>query len=182
VNADLEAYIGALGVMFENVQEMVSDGKGSPSWSQIFDSDNAPTDALGWLAQWVGVDLDRRSSFEADDVYWSRQRAKIKAHLGFERGSLGAIRAAAQLWLTGSKTVFIQERDGTAYTLTVITRTAETPDPDAVLRELLKQKPAGIILNYVVAAGRTFVETTALGRTFAGSTTAWPTFDNRRGA
>lgn len=83
--------------------------------------------------------------------------------------------------LTGNKTIFFEERSTSAYTITVITRTTETPDSDAVLRALMTQKPAGIILTYVTTAGRTFAETTALGHTFATSLTTWPTFNNRRG-
>jgi hypothetical protein len=182
MNQDFETYIGALGTMFENVEQLVRDGQGSPPWQVVFDPDNAPNNTLTWLAQWVGVELERQSSFENDEQFYARQRERIKAHLGFDRGSAKAMRAAASLYLTGNKQVFFRERDGDAYTLTVITRIDETPDPDAVLRELMRLKPAGIVLNFLVTTGRTFEETTALGQTFATSTTTWPTFNDREGA
>jgi hypothetical protein len=181
MNEDFQNYVSAIGQMFEPAEKAARDNKGSPPWSMMFNPDTAPTYALAWLGQFVGVELDIRSQFESDDDYWSRQRQRIKNHLGFARGSLDAIKAAAGLYLTGNKTVFIQERDSSAYHLTIITRTSETPDSDKVLREILKQKPAGIVLDYVVVAGRTFRETTATGNTFNDSAAEWPTFNDRKG-
>lgn len=181
MNEDLQNYLSAIGRMFEPAETAARDNKGNPPWSMMFDPDNAPTYALAWLGQFVGVELDIRSQFESDADYWARQRQRIKSHLGFARGSLPAIEAAAGLYLTDNKTVFIQERDGSAYHITIITRTAETPDSDKVLREILRQKPAGITLDYVVVAGRTFRETTATGNTFDDSGVEWATFNDRRG-
>jgi hypothetical protein len=64
--------------------------------------------------------------------------------------------AAAQLHLTGTKTVFFRERYGGAYRLQVLTYLSQTPDSTLVLKELMAQKPAGIILTYTVLAGQDY--------------------------
>lgn len=143
----LLAYSRALGAMFEEVNWYAGETDTEPGWSRLANIDTAPPKALGWLAQFVGVRLDPA----LDDA---AQRARIRATDGFKRGTVGAIAAAAQQYLTGAKTVLIRERDGDPYALTVVTYTAETPDEDAVRAALLAQKPAGIILTYVVEAGQ----------------------------
>jgi hypothetical protein len=147
----------------------------------MFDPNNCPVEALAWLGQFVGVPLENRSVLEADAPYYARQRSRIAAHIGFSRGTPAAMRAVLAPLLTGNQTVFFKERDGDPYTLTVVTRTSETPDAVAARRALLTQKPAGIILNYTTANTRTFAETTATGNTFAASLAAWPTFNARTG-
>jgi hypothetical protein len=64
--------------------------------------------------------------------------------------------AAAQLHLTGTKIVFFRERYGGAYRLQVLTYTVQTPNPTLVEKELMAQKPAGIILTYTVLAGQDY--------------------------
>ena len=180
-NEALQAYITTLSKMFEQAEEAARPGLGDPPWSHLFDPDLAPNGSLAWLGQWVGVPAEIRSSLEDPVVFYARQRQRIADHLGWNRGSAAAMKAVVKPLLTGNKSVFFQERDTSAYRITVITRTAETPDVAAVQRALISQKPAGIVLNYVVTAGRTFQETTAIGATFATSQTTWPLFSNRRG-
>jgi hypothetical protein len=181
-NADLQAYITTLGQMFEQSEQAARPGDDLPPWSQMFDPTMAPDAALAWLAQWVGVPAEFKSSLETDADFFARQRQRISDHLGWNRGTRAAMIAVVVPLLTGNKSVFFEERATSAYTITVITRTAETPDPDAVERALRTQKPAGIVLTYLTTTGRTFAETTALGQTFATSETTWPTFNDRRGA
>lgn len=180
-NSDLQAYIGSLGHMFDQAELAARPGDGDPPWSQMFDPTMAPDEALAWLGQWVGVPKEFKSSLETNEDFYARQRQRIITHLGWNRGTRQAMIDVVTPLLTGNKTVFFDERSTSAYTITVITRTAETPDPDAVERALLTQKPAGIVLTYVVVTGRTFAETTALGQTFATSHTTWPTFNDRKG-
>jgi hypothetical protein len=66
--------------------------------------------------------------------------------------------AAAQPHLTDSKTVMLFERDTSAYHLSVRTLTDETPDEDKVLRALMSQKPAGIVLDYDTVSGQTYLQ------------------------
>lgn len=181
-NPDLQAFITTLGQMFEQSELAARPGDDLPPWSQMFDPAMAPEEALAWLGQWVGVMPEFKSSLETDEDFFARQRQRIMDHLGWNRGSAAAMKAVITPLLTGNKSVFFQERSTSAYTVTVITRTSETPDPAAVERALRTQKPAGIVLTYLVTAGRTFAETTALAQTFATSQTTWPLFSNRRGA
>jgi hypothetical protein len=99
---------------------------------------------LPWLAQFAGVRLTPGAS----EQQW---RDEIIAHASFQRGTLGALQAAGALHLTGTKFVDIFERDGSPYRVTVYTRTAETPDPNQTLRDLLSQTPAGLVLTHVVS-------------------------------
>lgn len=158
-NEDLKAYLGALGSMHEPSETAVRGTEdGAPPFSIMFDPDNAPDDALAWLAQFVGVELEKKNVNEDDFYYFLRQRQRIKDHLGFARGSAAAMRATAALYLTGGRQVIFRERDGSAYHLTIVTRTAETPDAARVERELLKIKPAGLTLDYHTITGTDWAE------------------------
>jgi hypothetical protein len=148
---DLATYAGAIGAMFAPVDDLVRDTDAGDGWTALLDVDRAPADALAFLAQFVGVD-------------------------GFKRGSAGAVRAAAQQYLTGARRVIFRERDGGAYRLTVITYTADTPDPAAVLRALLAQKPAGIILTHLVENGQDYQQVRTIHATYAAVKAAYPTY------
>jgi len=155
----LALYVNAIGKMFQIVEDYSRDqivgGQDLPGWSQLLDVDRAPTAALGWLAQFVGVELEPN----LDDA---TQRARIRETAGWKRGSLGAISGAAHQYLIAPKNVIIRERDPVAcpthpaYGLTVITYTSQTPDSAKVLAALLAQKPAGIILRYITADGQDY--------------------------
>jgi hypothetical protein len=161
--------------MFDQIETYARDSAdGRPGWAILMDPDRCPPEALGYLAQFVGVTLN-------DGLSTTDQRARIKGTDGFKRGTRGALVAAAQQYLTGSKTVYVIERDasvdpvyGGAYGLTVFTFTPETPDSAAVLKALMEQKPAGIKLQYVVVTGTnyslvrsTYADYTAVKATFA---------------
>lgn len=166
----LRAYSRALGAMFEEVSWYTRETGTEPGWSRLADLDTTPSKALGWLAQFVGVRLDPA----LDDA---AQRARIRATDGFKRGTLGAIVAAAQQYLTGMKRVVLVERaGGDAYALDLITYTSETPDEPAVLAAVTAQKPAGIILTYNVLTGQTFAQLKATYATFAAVEAHYPTF------
>jgi hypothetical protein len=180
-DTDFQSYLGAIGAMFEQAETSVRDDTGKPPWATMFDPDTAPDGALAWLGQFVGVSPQIQSIYESDFDFFARQRQRIKDHLGFNRGSAVAMKTAAALYLTGSKTVMFRERDGSAYHLTVVTRTAETPDPGAVERELLAQKPAGITLDYHTITGRDFDEVKAANATFTIAKATYATFNTMRG-
>jgi hypothetical protein len=160
---DLLQYVGALASMFDQIEDYARDQPdGTPGWGILLDPDRCPPEALGYLGQFVGVDLRAGLSDSA-------QRERIKGTDGFKRGTPGAIVAAAQQYLTGNKTVILRERDPSvdpvnngAYGFTVLTYTSETPDSAAVLAALKEQKPAGLLMTYstVPGANYLFVRTT----------------------
>src|SRR5262245_30747792 len=116
-------------------------------WEPLFDVDVCPEWALPWLAQVVGVRLPATITGDA-----ARQYIK---DMSFEKiGRPSAIITAITPLLTGSKTVTMRERyQGDAYVLEIVTYTAQTPDPDAVLEAIESQVPAAIKVIYNVLDG-----------------------------
>lgn len=109
--------------------------KGSPAdgyvpWSGIVDVNRAPYKALPWLGQLVGVDTPNIVTGESSLAHESRIRELVRATPGFKRGSPAAIEAAVSQYLTGTKTVIVRERNGSAYQLQVLTKRDETPTED----------------------------------------------------
>lgn len=148
-SVDLGVLADAIGLMYEQVQEIVVDGD-QPGWTVPVTLDRAK--ALGWLGQFLGV---RLQPFLTD----SERRTAIGEVEGFARGTVSAIRAAAARTLTGNKTVNLNERvGGNAYYLSVISYTGETPDPAATEAAIRALKPAGIVLGYQVLDGQTYVD------------------------
>lgn len=166
-------FIGAIASMFDQIETYARDDNGLPGWSLLLDPDRCPVEALPFLAQFVGV----RS---VEGLTEQQKRDKIKATDGFKRGTPGSIIGAAQLHLTGNKTVIMKERDGGAYDLTVITHLSETPDAAAVLASIIEQKPAGIVLTYQVVDGTTYLLVRATYATYTDLRNAFATYDGLR--
>lgn len=107
--------------------------------------------------RWTGAPHASTSEkWEEEDeaTHWARQRVRIKDKLGFERGSREAMINAAKSWLTGTKSVYFNERDTSPYHLTVSTKLSETPDPASVAAALQAQKPAGLVMVVQTIAGQ----------------------------
>ena len=78
-------------------------------------------------------------------------RARIKDRPRFRRCTPEAMKEAVRPTLTGTKAVRIFERvDGKRSRATLITRTGETPDPDATYRAALTEKRWGLKLAHLV--------------------------------
>lgn len=169
----LRSYARAIGQMLEEPSWYARDSDTGPGFARLVSLDDTPGKALGWLAQIVGVTLDPALDDDA-------QRERIRATDGFQRGTVGALVAAAQQYLTGAKQVVIHERVSDAYTLTVITYTAQTPDSAAVLAALVAQKPAGLILTLSVRDGQDFAQLLAGHATFALVKSDYSTFADVR--
>jgi len=149
----------ALGQPLLQFQEAFDPEDAAP-FETLLDPQRCPPWALPWLAQLIGL---RLPSTLTD----SEQRAFIAALASHNRGTPAALAAAAGLYLTGNKTVMFRERDPTGtdppYTLEVVTRDDETPDPDKVLVALMAQKPGGIVLLYRSVAGWDYEQMTLEG-------------------
>jgi Phage tail protein (Tail_P2_I) len=94
--------VTALAAMFEQVFAIVAD-QGSPDepasyqagWSTLLDPSTCPTAFLPYLAQFIGASVPPGT----EDA---TARAIIRSEQGFQRGTPGAIVAAAQRFLTGT--------------------------------------------------------------------------------
>ena len=163
---------GALGALFQPIDDLVRDSPDGPGWSSLLDIDRSPTDALPWLAQFVGVQLTPGLSD-------AQERAQIRAETGMQRGTVASIKAAAAKLLTGTQTVQLIERTPDPYSFTVITAADETPDPAAVEAALMAAKPAGLILNYNGSVtGQTWAQLIANYSTWAAVVAAFPTWQD----
>jgi hypothetical protein len=112
----------------------------------------------------------------------AEQRDSIAALAGKTPGSPSGLRALAQIFLTGNRTVWFRERDGSAYQLEIVTRTAETPDEDRVEAILRANKPAGLVLDYRTVAGWDYqqLKTEFTGQTYADLNAAFATYRDLR--
>ncbi|HEX3454197.1 MAG TPA: phage tail protein [Gaiellaceae bacterium] len=166
----------AIGTEYQSVEDWVRDTPAGPGFSLLLDVDRCPPEALGWLAQFVGVRL-RSGDSDADN------RHRIVSTDGFRRGTYAAIQGAAYATLVGSKSVFIWERDHDpadtpdyAYYLTVSTYADQTPDQAATERAILAQKPAGLVLTYIVQDGQTYSQVKSRFATYADVSAAYATY------
>lgn len=131
----------------DEVEQLSRDNGETPGWAQIMDVDQAPLAYLPWLGLFVGVWLDR--ALPEDE-----QRSRIRVAEGLERGTVAAFKDAVARTLTGNKTIYLIERDGSAYRFTLNTLVSETPDPAATEAAARRQKPAGLVMTYAVVTSR----------------------------
>ncbi len=137
--------LGGIGHALEpRLYDLVRDTDDVPGWTSALSPADAPSWVLAWLAQFAGVRLTPGATEE-------QQREQITSPPAFERGTAAAMTAAARGTLTGTQQVRFYERNPGPYDLLVRTSTAETPDPAATLAALRSQKPAGLILTYIVS-------------------------------
>jgi hypothetical protein len=161
----------ALSRPFLEVQEVFDPEGDVPPVAPLLDPELCPDWALPWLGQLVGVRLPNGTP---PDI----ARATISKASGFARGTPAAIEAAAGLYLTGNKTVYFRERDGSPYRLEVVTLSGETPDPAQVEAAIRSQKPGGIILTYRTFAAWDYQLMTEQGGTYAEQSATFTTYQN----
>lgn len=147
---ELLQFCQAFSIGLDDILDVVRDTEDGPGWSVVMDADRVPDEWVAWLGQFVGVRIP-------DDVTTlSAKRNWIKAVSGFKRGGPAALVASVQRYLTGTKTVILTERQGSAYGLGVSTYPGETPDPTKILPAVLEQKPGGIVVEVTVVAGNDY--------------------------
>jgi len=174
----LALFLNAVGSMFDPwwglVQDVGIDGDSDyvPGWGALFDVDRCPPASLPFLGQIVGVMVP--TGMDASDA-----RQLIKAEAGINRGTPASSTSAVQRFLTGSKTVVLQERlNGStgasdAYQVTIGVLSGEVGSLAPIQAAVNAVKPAGIIVSYQVIAGWTWG--TAV-HTWAQDTASWPTY------
>jgi hypothetical protein len=142
----LRTLLGGMGIAFGPLHDLVRESDEGPGWSQLLDAARAPSWALPWLAQLAGVTLTPGAPADG----W---REEITSPPAFRRGTPDAIVDATRRTLTGDQRVTLRERDGGPWQITVITYTAQTPDPAAAERAARSQKPAGLLMTFRVDPG-----------------------------
>jgi hypothetical protein len=157
-----------------DVEAFAADTDTAPGWSVLLDPTTCPARALPFLGQMVGVQIP-----PATDE--ATARALVLARAGWGRGTPFAVLAAVRLYLTGSQTASLTERDGSAYRVKATVYTAEVPDLDALTAAFNAALPAGIVgtvevlTGWTIAQGETFFtgQTVAQAETyFTGQTVA----------
>lgn len=137
----LLTFCEAVAGRLQPLETLIRDTEDGPGWSIVLDVDRAPAEWLPWLGQFVGVSVPSSLTEE-------QQRTLIRTLPGTIRGTARAIEAAATRYLTGERRVYLVERHGSAYRLTVSVLDSEAPvaDRPRIEAAILEQKPAGIIL------------------------------------
>ena len=144
--------LDAIAAMHQEVADLAQDTVDEdPGWSIVLDAQRVPAKALSWLGQFVGV-----TAQELLPLNEAGQRAMLRTRPKFARGTPLALVAAVQATLTGEKTVFLRERYGGAWKLSVRTITGQTPDQAKTVAAILTQKPAGITLDYAAVVGQDY--------------------------
>lgn len=137
----LACICGAIGIMYDEVEQLVRARAGRQPWQQAFDINQAPDFHIPWLGQCIGVRV-------TPGISAMLQRAQVRADAGFYRGGIDSLVSSIQETLTGSKAVLVIPRAGAdAWQLEAFTNTAETPDPTATNNAGQAAKVAGLILT-----------------------------------
>lgn len=129
----------------------------APGWSAVLDLDRVPDVGLPWLAQFVGV-----HGLAADPAV---ARDQIAQRTGWHRGRPASIVSAAAAVLTGTKSVDLFEREGSAYRFRVRTYLGETPDEPALIAAVMAEKPGGLVVEIEVTPGPSIDELVEFGPT-----------------
>lgn len=144
-------FLQAVAAMAQPLYGLVADSGDDPDdpswvpgWGSLFDIDIAPFQYLQYLAQLVGVPA---SSFVGADDATARQI--IRAEQGQQRGTAGAVISAAQRFLSGTQSVFLQERtaaNGTAdpYHFILQVKPSQVIDATQLTAAVNAVKPAGV--------------------------------------
>lgn len=147
----LAHFCQALALSLDEVADMVEDDdvNDRPGYAGLFDIDTVAEKYLPYIAQFIGVDIPGQLTD-------TQKRIRIKETAGWKRGTVDAIKGAARQYLTGTGTVYVVERHGSAYKITVTTLTSETPDVAATTAAIQAQIPAGLVFTHSVVSPSTF--------------------------
>lgn len=167
----LQAYAAIAEQVFDIVQDV-----GSPDapatfqagWSTLLDPDNCPAQFIPYGAQFVGVQIPPSTAPATARALW-------KAHAGFQRGTPAAIIAAAQLYLTGSQSVLLLERQGSsgplaAYEFVLQVRPEQVVSATQLQAAVDAVRPAGVTWTLVQTDGITWGAET---HTWTADTQTW---------
>ena len=179
----LLAFVNSIGEMIQEVDDLAGDGdNGEPGWSIIVDINRIPDEGLPYLAQFIGMTF-----FEGTDAATMRQQ--IRDHISWQRGTPNAIMSGVRLFLTGTKTVQMQERNPDAYAFQVIIWASEAPADTSATSPLVRYintyaKPAGLkwtlIINPGTPPSTTYTAIYTRGDTYSYDYTQFQTYADVR--
>lgn len=106
---DLNYYIGAIGSMFQEVEDLA----GVAGWSVLMDVDQIPTKGLDWLAQFVGVEINHDDTDEG-------MRQQVRGHDRWGRGTPLSIIGPAYHWIPSGAALYMSERAPNPWHVTFI--------------------------------------------------------------
>ena len=134
------------------IDALVSDTDSQDGWGPLFDPATCPARALAWLGQLIGVVIPAGTPE-------STARDMVTHPTGWARGTPTSVRGAAQIMLTGSRYVLLNERTGgDAYALEVVVYSGELTDLTALTAAVTAALPAGLSLTVTVLSGWTIDE------------------------
>lgn len=114
------------------------------AWGTVLDPDVADARLLPWLAQFSGDQLLPSDTEQ-------QQRDRLTSPSNFYRGTTEAIKAEIRPTLTGNQIVIVLDFvGGNQFAVTIITRTAETPDPAAVQVAAKRQLAPWLVPTFLV--------------------------------
>lgn len=163
----LLTFLQAIGGTVAPIEDLAYDTDAGPGWSNAVDVDRAPPRILGWLGQLYGVHVTPGNP--ADPVWVTQARDEVRNAAGIRRGTPPSLVGAVQATLTGMKLVRVRERDTSPYHLTVLVRTSECPSPALSEAAARSQKPAGLVLVFVVSDAPIIAEGTRTIDALAGT-------------
>lgn len=156
----LRMIAGGVEAIFGRLGQVVFDTADGPGWTMLLDPDRCPSWALGWAAQFYGVQKRVR---DAPDE--ATARALMTAPPALRRGGADAIRAAVAATLTSKDPAMVQviPRAGGPNLITVRVRAADCPDPSASAAVAERDTPWWLKLTFVVSNSPLIDEATRLG-------------------
>lgn len=133
----LPELVAALTVALDDVDELLAPTDGG--WPAVFDLDLTPMPA--WLGQLGGTIVPGGMTLE-------QQRAYVRDRPAWRRGTPGAMVAAVQQLLTGTKRVELIERDGSPWRLTIRVWAPEATGvtEEQIIAAAATQKPVGLVI------------------------------------
>jgi hypothetical protein len=171
----LEAFLDAGVRPLGEVDDIVRDTDAGDGWARELNPDT--TSRPAWLGQFVGAVVPAGMTDAA-------ARQLVRDRPAIRRGSPGAVRAAAQQHLSGTRRVDLFERDGGPYKVRVRVYSTQlpldgagNPDPEPVRLALMAAKPAGLTLTLEVYPGTPYDERDAGFATYDALDASATTYD-----
>lgn len=148
-------FISSYAKMLDPAAQIVQASGSRPGYAILFEPAICPEAWLPWLGQFVGIPPETGLALIAGG-HASTLREWIKSPIGYTRGKAAAMRLAAQVTLTGTKTLYFYVKyGGVAFEIKAASLTAETPNPTATREAIESMMGAWEVLKYETITGGT---------------------------